>query len=272
MERAKINAAGRKLELEYCWLGGENDAPVVVFLHEGLGSVAMWRDFPDRFCDKLGVRGLVYSRFGYGKSTPRPLRESFPPDYLHREAVEVLPEFLDAVGVVRSWLFGHSDGGSIALLAAAHWPDRFSGIAVMAPHFFVEEVSLKNIRVARIAYQEHGLRERLAPYHDDVDSAFYGWNDVWLDPAFRAWNIEAELEKIVCPVLAIQGEDDEYASLEQIYGIRRRVPHAQLLVLPDCRHSPHRDQPEAVIDGTASFLERSGVSLTRKQASSSTPR
>lgn len=264
MERVKIETAGRILELEYCWLGRENDSPVFVFLHEGLGSVAMWRDFPARFCDELGVRGLVYSRFGYGRSTPRPSRESFPPDYLHREAVEVLPEFLDAVGVARPWLFGHSDGGSIALLAAAHRPDRFPGIVVMAPHFFVEEVSLKNIRVARTAYQEHGLRERLAAYHDDVDSAFYGWNDVWLNPAFRDWKIEAELEKIVCPVLAIQGEDDEYASLEQIYGIRRRVPHAQLLVLPDCRHSPHRDQPEAVIDGTAAFLERCGVLLTKR--------
>jgi len=269
MERVKIEAAGGILDLEYCWLGKGNDgAPTVVFLHEGLGSIAMWREFPARFCDELGVRGLVYSRFGYGKSTPRPAGERFYPDYLHREAMEVLPKFLDSLGVTRPFLFGHSDGGSIALLAAAAMPGRFPGIVVLAPHYFVEEISIENIRLARTYYEEYGLRARLASYHDDVDSAFYGWNDVWLDPAFRDWNIEAELEKIVCPVLAIQGEDDEYASLEQIYGIRRRVPHAQLLVLPDCRHSPHRDQPEAVVAGTAAFLECSGVSLTRKHTSS----
>ena len=260
MERVKIEAAGRILELEYCWLGKGNDgAPTVVFLHEGLGSIAMWRNFPARFCDESGVRGLVYSRFGYGKSTPRPAGERFSPDYLHREAMEVLPKFLDILGVTRPFLFGHSDGGSIALLAAAGMPGRFPGIVVMAPHYFVEEISLENIRVARTAYEEHGLRERLALYHDDVDSAFYGWNDIWLDPAFSDWNIEAELEKIGCPVLAIQGEDDEYASLEQIYGIKRRVGHAELLVLSDCRHSPHRDRPEAVISETAAFLERCGA-------------
>ena len=196
----------------------------------------MWRDFPTRFCDELGVRGLVYSRFGYGRSTPRPHGERFPPDYLHREAMEVLPKFLDILGVdaafpvrPQRWRQHRPAGGRRHHLAVSR------ASLSSAPHYFVEEISIENIRAARTAYEEHGLRERLALYHDDVDSAFYGWNDVWLDPAFRDWNIEAELEKIVCPVLAIQGEDDEYASLEQIYGIRRRIAHAELLVLPDCR-------------------------------------
>ncbi len=255
MERVGIRAAGRDLSLEYRWVGqGNEDLPVVVFLHEGLGSVAMWRDFPARLCKELGLRGLVYSRFGYGRSTPRPHAERFPVDYLHREALEVLPALLDNLDVERPWLFGHSDGATIALLAAAGLPGRFPGIVVLAPHIFVEEVSLANIRVARAAYREKGLRERLAPYHDDVDSAFYAWNDIWLDPAFRNWNIEAEIERIVCPVLAIQGEGDEYATLEQLHGIKRRVRDTRLLILPGCRHSPHRDRPEEVIRATAAFL------------------
>lgn len=255
IERVKINPAGRSLELEYLWVGTEDsNAPVVVFLHEGLGSVSLWRDFPHRFCERLGVRGLIYSRFGYGHSTARPQHERFPVSYLHREAIEVLPAFLDALGVTRPWLFGHSDGGSIALLAAANFPQRFQGIVVMAPHIFVEDVSIENIEVARAAYRGNALRERLARYHHDVDSAFYGWNDVWLDPAFREWNIAAEIERITCPVLAIQGVDDEYGTLEQIYGIQRSVPHTQLLVLQACGHSPHKDQPEAVIAETAAFI------------------
>lgn len=259
MERAAIDAAGRRLELEYRLLGGDRQAPVVVFLHEGLGSVAMWRDFPDRLCRELGLPGLVYSRFAYGGSTPRPHDHHLPVDYLHREATEVLPRLLDTLGIARPWLFGHSDGASIALLAAAAMPGRFFGIVVMAPHTFVEEKSLEGIRLARAAYQEGGLRQRLAPYHDDVDSAFYAWNDIWLDTAFRDWNIEGELNTITCPILAIQGEDDEYAGLAHLQAIKKAVPQTKLLVLPDCRHSPHRDQPEAVIRRTADFLAECGV-------------
>ncbi len=257
-ERLKVHASEQDLDLEYVWVGPERPShPVIVFLHEGLGSVAMWRDFPALLCDRLGMRGLVYSRFGYGRSTPRAVQARFPVQYLHHEALDVLPQVLERLDVVRPWLFGHSDGGSIALLAAAHFPDRFAGLVVMAPHVFVEEVSLANILLARAAYREQGLRERLARYHDDVDSAFFGWNDVWLDPAFRAWNIEQEIEPITCPLLAIQGENDGYASLEQLHGIQRRVPQSRLLVLPDCGHSPQRDQPEAVIGAVRDFVSRS---------------
>ena len=249
MAFASLHAAGRPLNIEYEWVGAAPaSAPLLVFLHEGLGSVAMWRDFPVRLCDALGVRGLVYSRPGYGRSTPRAPDEHWSPDFMHVQAREVLPALLRALDVREPpWLFGHSDGGSIALLHAASFPEAVRGAIVLAPHILVEDISVASIRQARDAYRDTDLRQRLARYHDDPDSAFYGWNDVWLDAAFRDWNIEGELGTIRCPLLAIQGLDDEYGTLEQIRGIARRVPQAQLLELPDCGHSPHRDQPEAVI-------------------------
>ena len=228
------------------WVGDAALAvAVVVFLHEGLGSVAMWKDFPARFCDAHGLRGLVFSRSGYGRSTPRAGRRALGAR-LHapRRPTRCCRRCSRALGIERPWLFGHSDGGSIALLHAARFPS-VAGVVVVAPHIFVEDVSIASIEAARDAYATTDLRERLARYHDDPDSAFCGWNDVWLDPAFRDWNIEAELARIRCPVLAVQGEDDEYGTLEQIRGIARRVPKTRLLVLPNCGHSPHRDQPEA---------------------------
>lgn len=253
-ERIHIEAAGRRLDLEFAWVGRQDaDGPVIVFLHEGLGSLAAWKDFPQRVCDKMNVRGLIYSRFGYGRSTPRPHDEPFPVNYLQREALEVLPVVLDAFGLEKVWLFGHSDGGTIALLAAAYLPDRVRGIVVVAPHISVENAVIAGIEKTYKAYLEGGLREQLARYHDDVDSAFYGWL-IWLDPAYRTWTIEDEIGAIKCPVLAVQGEDDEYATLEQIYGIRRRVPQTRLLVLPGCGHWPHRDQPDALIEAAMEFL------------------
>ena len=246
---------GRTLRLEVQWVGVDRrDAPVVVFLHEGLGSVAMWRDFPAQFCAAHGLRGLVYSRYAYGRSTPRPHDEPFPVDFMHTEAREVLPALLDVLDIERAWLFGHSDGGSIALLAAAAHPTRVQGLVVVAPHCFVEPVSLESIARARDAYRGEGLRERLAKYHDDVDSAFGGWNGVWLDPAFERWNIEAELDAITCPVLAVQGEADEYGTLEQVRAIQRRLPKTRLLILPGCGHSPHREQPQALVAQAGAFI------------------
>ncbi|MEJ5990960.1 alpha/beta hydrolase [Ramlibacter sp. PS3R-8] len=257
MAFASLIAAGRPLRIEYEWVGhAPGPAPLLVFLHEGLGSVAMWRDFPQQLCAAVGARGLVYSRPGYGRSTPRPADEHWSPDFMHVQAREVLPALLDALGVnERPWLFGHSDGGSIALLHAAAFPEAVQGLVVLAPHIFVEEVSIRSIGKARDAYRHTDLRQRLARYHDDPDSAFHGWNDVWLDAAFRGWNIEDALGTIRCPLLAIQGLDDEYGTLEQIRGIARRVPHAQLLELPACGHSPHRDQPEAVIAAVSRCLQ-----------------
>ena len=246
---------GRLLSLEVQWVGSTDPAlPVVVFLHEGLGSVAMWKDFPQQFCEQHGLRGLVYSRHGYGNSTPRPADEHWQPDFMHRQACEVLPALLAALGIERPWLFGHSDGGSIALLHAARFAENLRGVIVLAPHILVEEISVASIRLARDAYLSGGLRERLARYHADVDSAFWGWNDIWLDPAFRDWNIEAELAGIACPVLAVQGADDVYGTLEQIAGIARRVLQTRTLVLQQCGHSPHRDQPEALSREAGSFI------------------
>jgi pimeloyl-ACP methyl ester carboxylesterase len=253
MQNVELDWAARPVRIEYQWVG-KGDGPVLVFLHEGLGSVAMWRDFPQRLCEAAGLRGLVYSRPGYGKSTPRPANEPWQPDFMHRQAREVLPALLEALGVQRPFLFGHSDGGSIALLYAASLPDALRGAIVMAPHILVEEVSVTSIAQAREAYRTTDLRSRLARYHDDVDSAFGGWNDIWLSPAFRDWSIEDELPSIRCPLLAIQGVDDEYGTLEQVRGIARRVPQAQLLELPGCGHSPHKDQPDAVIAAATAFL------------------
>lgn len=234
------------------------DAPLVVFLHEGLGSLAMWKDAPALLCAAGGWRGLVYSRPGYGRSTPRPPHERWAPDFMHRQALEVLPAVLAAAGVDAAarppWLFGHSDGGSIALIHAAHFPDRVAGAIVMAPHVFVEDVCIEAIGRIRRAYAD-GLRTRLARFHDDVDSAFFGWADAWLDPAFRSWSIETLLPSIRCPVLAIQGFDDEYGTMAQIDAIVRAVPGAQSLALERCGHSPHRDQPEAVSRAAGAFVQ-----------------
>lgn len=250
-----LEAGGRTLRIEHRWTGDEAAAPLLVFLHEGLGSVSMWRDFPDRLCAAAGCRGLVYSRPGYGHSTPRAAGEHWAPDFMHRQAFELLPALLRALGVTTPpWLLGHSDGGSIALLHAARFP--VAGCVVMAPHILVEPVSVASIEQARRAYLEGDLRARLARHHADPDSAFWGWNDIWLDPAFRGWNIEAEIATISAPLLAIQGLDDEYGTLEQIRGIARRVPQTELLELPRCGHSPHRDQPAAVIAAAVDFLRR----------------
>ena len=253
------------VRIEHRWIAPTQadapaDAPLLVFLHEGLGSVSMWRDFPQRLCSALACRGLVYSRPGYGHSTPRPAAERWAPDFMHRQAHELLPALLRALQVdVQAsppWLFGHSDGGSIALLYAAAFPRALAGAVVLAPHILVEELSVASIAQARDAWAATDLRERLARHHASPDSAFFGWNDAWLDPAFRAWSIEDELPRISCPLLAIQGLDDEYGTLEQIRGIARRAPQTQLLELPGCGHSPHKDQPQAVIGAVRALMQR----------------
>jgi pimeloyl-ACP methyl ester carboxylesterase len=244
---------GAPLQLEYQWVGhATSRLPTVVFLHEGMGSVAMWKDFPEHFCSEQGLRGLVFSRYGYGRSTPKPPGERWTPAYLHAQAHEVLPLLLAHLRVERPWLFGHSDGASIALLHAARFD--VAGVVAVAPHLFVEDLSVASIEQTRVAYETTDLRGRLARYHDDPDSAFRGWNDIWLDPAFRAWSIEAELDAIRAPVLAVQGQDDAYGTLAQVRAIQARLPKTRLLVLPNCGHSPHRDQPELLAAGAARFI------------------
>jgi pimeloyl-ACP methyl ester carboxylesterase len=254
-----IDWRGRRVRIEHQWIGADRrDQPLIVFLHEGLGSLSMWRDYPAQLCDAVGWRGLVYSRPGYGRSTPRAAEEAWGLDFMHRQAHEVLPALLAALDVDTAsqppWLFGHSDGGSIALLHAARFPDRVAGAVVLAPHIRVEELSVQSIETTRSAYLQTDLRQRLARHHDDPDSAFWGWNRIWLHPPFKDWSIEHEIAAIACPLLAVQGLDDEYGTLEQIRGIARRVPQTQLLELPDCGHSVHRDQPARLTAAVAQFL------------------
>lgn len=256
---ADITVAGKALHIEHAWVGHTDaNAPLVVFLHEGLGSVSMWRDFPHRLCQALGWRGLVYSRPGYGQSTPRPASEHWQPDFMHHQALDVLPALLHELGVDSASrpvsLFGHSDGGSIALLHAALRPAHTAGLVVLAPHILVEDISVASIEQARLAYLNTDLKQRLAKHHDDPDSAFWGWNNVWLSEAFRSWNITTELAHIRCPVLAIQGLDDEYGTMAQIRGIRDAAPQTQLLELPACGHSPHKDQPQAVVEAVKGWV------------------
>jgi pimeloyl-ACP methyl ester carboxylesterase len=256
---ADVDWAGKAVRIEYQWLGTDNaDKPLLVFLHEGLGSLSMWRDFPQALCTALGCRGLVYSRPGYGQSTPRAANEVWAPNFMHRQAHEVLPALLLALGVDTAanppCLLGHSDGASITLLYAARFPDRVAGVVVLAPHTMVEDLSVSSIAKARTAYLDTDLRQRLARYHADPDSAFWGWNNIWLDPTFRSWSIEKEVAAITCPLLAVQGLDDEYGTLAQIRGIATSVPQTELLELADCGHSPHRDQPAQLITRIQQFF------------------
>ncbi len=260
-EWVELDWNGRRVRIEHQWLRrGDKAAPLLVFLHEGLGSVSMWRDFPLALCEALQCSGLVYSRPGYGQSTPRAADEAWGTDFMHRQAYEVLPALFDALGVDterdKPWLFGHSDGGSIALLFAARFPDRLAGAIVVAPHILVEEISVFSIAEARTAYLQTTLRQRLARHHADVDSAFWGWNDIWLHPAFRAWNITSELASITCPLLAVQGVNDEYGTLEQVRGIVRLTPQCELVELADCGHSPHRDRKDRLIEAVNDFFQQ----------------
>jgi pimeloyl-ACP methyl ester carboxylesterase len=233
------------------------DRPTLLFLHEGLGSVSMWRDFPARLAAHTGCRTVVYSRYGHGRSSAR--RAPYAVDFMHVEALEVLPALRAALAIDRPVLVGHSTGASMALIHAGAGRFGVEGVVAMAPLCFVEEFNLASIRGMRDVYATTDLRERLARHHDDADAVFRGWNDIWLNPDFKAWSIEDCLPGIRCPVLAILGEDDEYSTPAQIELIARRAvgaPDVELLRLADCRHSPHKDQPAAVIDAVSAFIER----------------
>jgi pimeloyl-ACP methyl ester carboxylesterase len=247
----RLTFDGRRIEYRFVQPGSSNGVDLVM-LHEGLGSVSMWREFPEQLAHETGCRILVYSRYGYGRSTP--LDAPRQVDYMHEEARIWLPAILARLGVRRPVLFGHSDGASIAMIHAAGSAGAVAGIIAMAPHVKVEDITVRSIDAAKSAYLETDLRERLGRHHEDVDSAFWGWNRIWLEPPFRDWSIEALLPSIRCPILAIQGEDDEYGTMEQITSIARAVPHAKLLALPACRHSPHRDQPQAVLGAAREFV------------------
>jgi pimeloyl-ACP methyl ester carboxylesterase len=244
-------AGGRRLE--YRWIAPTRPgASPLVFLHEGLGSAALWRDFPDRLATRTGAGALVYSRYGFGASDP--LGEPRTPDYLEREALDSLPEVLAHLGIEDPVLVGHSDGATIALIhAAAGRPVH--GLVLEAPHVFVEDVTIRGIGEARTAYETGRLRERLRPWHADVDATFRGWADVWLTPGFRSWNIEGLLGGVRCPVLVIQGEDDQYGTTAQLEAIARGTSgRVETLVLAGRGHTPHAEEPEMVLEEMARFI------------------
>lgn len=244
--------------LEYQWVGTQDPtAPIMVFLHEGLGALSHWQHWPHQLCTHLGYRGLVYSRYAYGFSTPRPASDIWQSDYLHIEAQHALPALLQALEINEPvTLFGHSDGASIALLYAAMPQNLAQQIIVLAPHIYMEPMTLEGVKRAIYWYENGDLKQRLKHYHADPDSAFWGWGRVWSDEHYlKHWNIEKEVAHIRCPLLAIQGTDDEYASLKQIYDIQRLAPQTQLCILEHCRHSPHIDMPERVIEAVEQFLK-----------------
>jgi len=240
------------IRLETRIIPGAADKPWLVLLHEGLGSVSLWRDFPDKLARRLDMPALIYSRRGYGKSDG--LEGPRKPDYLHHEALDVLPKLLDALSIHRAFLIGHSDGASIALINAAHHPERLAGAVLMAPHVLVEAASHEGIARASEAYERGDLRERLLRHHTHVDDAFYGWSRIWLDPRFRGWSLGSECERLSVPTLLIQGEDDEYGTLAQLDAIEMGAPiPPQRLVLAQCGHSPHREREKDVLDAIAAF-------------------
>jgi len=243
-------------QLEYKWLRPHAAGrPTLVLLHEGLGAVAIWRDLPERLAEATGCGVFVYSRAGYGRSSavelPRPLT------YMHHEGLDVLPRLLGHLGLGEVVLIGHSDGASISLIHAGGTPaERVRGVVALAPHVMNEEICVASIRQAKIAYETTDLRARLAKlHHDNVDGAFWGWNGAWLDPDFMAWNIEEYLPGIRVPVMVIQGRNDEYGSHVQYESIQARSgAQVELVLLEDCRHSPHKDQPEVTLAAVTRFV------------------
>lgn len=250
-----IQTDGGRLEAR-CWGPPPAEAPTIVMLHEGLGCVAMWRDLPQRLADATGWGVLAYSRLGYGRSDPCDLPR--PIDYMHHEGEHVLPQVLDAIGLRRGVTLGHSDGGSIAALHLGGVRDhRVRGTILIAPHFFVEDCSIRAIRDAREAWETGDLRQKLARYHANVDCAFLGWNRAWLDPRFRDWNITEALSYLQIPVLAFQGLDDPYGTRAQVEIVEAEMyAPAEIHLMEDCGHAPQRDRPDFVIGTIADFLTR----------------
>lgn len=251
----RLVVEGQGLEA-VCYGRPPQEAPTLVLLHEGLGCVALWRDFPQRLAERTGFGVFAWSRGGYGKSEsvdlPRPL------DYMSREAEERVPGVLDAIGFRRGVLLGHSDGASIAAIYAGSIEDfRVRGLILMAPHFFTESMGLAAIAAAKTAYETGDLRRRLAKHHDHVDLAFRGWNDAWLDPGFESWNIADCLDYLRVPTLVIQGENDQYGTSRQVEEIvNRSYAPVDVEMLPHCGHAPHLDQPGRTLAAIADFCRR----------------
>ena len=244
--------------LETAWWGPPpNQASTLVLLHEGLGCVALWRDVPERLAEATGWGVFAYSRFGYGQSDPRPL--PWPLTYMHQEAA-LLPQVLDAAGIRRMVLVGHSDGGSIAAIHAGTVgaDPALAGVVTLAAHFFVEEVNLTSIRRIRAEYEATDLRHRLGRYHCNVDIAFRGWCDSWLDPRFRNFDLVPYLPRIACPMLALQGADDPYGTEEQLHVLKRHTQAPlHTMLLPGAKHAPHLEAKGTTLGAIAGFIQGS---------------
>jgi len=261
-----LNIAGTALEVRQ--IHGTHTLAPIVFLHEGLGSVSMWTqrglDWPLAVCHATGRAGIVYSRRGYGQSDPAPRRRDtsspgrnvLQPDYMHREAFDVLQALLAELKIERPVLLGHSDGATIALLHASQFP--VTACIAMAPHVLIESVAIDAISQAKQAFESGDLRSRLAKFHADVDGAFWQWNDVWLSEGFANFDIRQECQRITAPLLLVQGLNDEYGTMRQLDAVAQAAPHAQQIRLADCGHSPQRDQPQLCIRSIASFLDAVG--------------
>lgn len=255
MEEGTLVAAGKTLEYR-CFGAPPSETPTIVLLHEGLGCAQLWRNFPSKLVEATGFGVFAYSRAGYGQSEPAQLPR--PLNYMTIEAIDVLPTVLDAIATTSVVLLGHSDGATIAAIHAGQVTDpRIKGIVLLAPHFFTEAKGLASIASASDAYNTADLRDRLAKYHINPDNAFRGWNDSWLDPDFKTWNVVDVLDNICVPVLAVQGEDDPYGTLDQIDIVKQRVNLAVVttLILADCRHAPHLEHSEKVVSAVAIFCE-----------------
>ena len=241
------------VKLETAVLPGDPENPWLVFLHEGLGCVSLWKDYPEKLARRTGCRALVYSRRGYGRSDA--LAERRDIRFMHHEALDVLPKLLARFSIEHPILVGHSDGASIALIYAARHADQVAGLVLMAPHIFVEAISQQSIARITEVYERDDLRQRLARHHSHVDDAFLGWARIWLDPRFRTWSLGAECRALQAPVLLVQGEDDEYGTLAQLDAIAEAasVPLTRL-VLSKCGHAPHRDEEAAVLEATHRFV------------------
>ena len=251
-EHLFFHAGGGRLYGE--WHGRDGREPVLVFLHEGLGSVAQWKDFPGLLCGETGRAGFVFDRPGYGKSDP--LERPRSPEYLHEEALGTLPEVLESRGIRKPILIGHSDGGTIALLFAARFPGNVTAVITEAAHVFVETVTLEGIRKAVDLFEKTDLGTRLAAYHGkNTGGVFHSWADTWLDPRFRDWNMEKDLPAILCPLLVIQGSEDEYGTAAQVESIAGKTSGpAEAWIVPRCGHIPHHQAKEAVLARMAAFI------------------
>lgn len=246
-----VNVQGHTLEVQR--IPGGANAPDLVFLHEGLGSLSLWKDFPERVAAMTGCPVTVYSRYGNGNSGI--LNEPRPVSYMHDEALKSLPELLTQLRIANPILVGHSDGGSIALICAGAC-NHVRGLILLAPHVFVEDLSVASIAEAKTKFETTDLPSKLGRYHRDAALTFWGWNNIWLHPEFRCWNIEEYLPRITCPILAIQGVSDEYGTMAQVQAIKQQSGGpVEILALANCRHSPHRDQQKAVLEAIAKFVK-----------------